>query len=355
MTVLVYNELDQNKKLSKSTQHYVKILEYNSIPFSLVDYNDELIDRLGQASAFIFRLNFYDDNKRLGSALIDLIARYSSIPCYPTSEQIFSYDDKLKQKMLSDLHGIPLVKTDIFFDKKKALQFLSTASFPMVFKLKGGAGSMNVMLLKSRKKAERYVKLMFGEGIEPERSFLPGTLRREYFDPKREFHRLLGDFVRLLKGLDANPVYVREKNYFYAQKFLPDNDHDIRITIIGDKAFGFCRYNREGDFRASGSGKIDYNISDIPMECVLMSFDLAKKLGLVCVAVDFLRDGDDYRIVEFSYTFDSFAVAQCPGFWSESLEFQRKQHIPEYLHLLWLLRSTPYSDLRQPSIEGFYA
>ena len=50
-------------------------------------------------------------------------------------------------------------------------------------------------------------------------------------------------------------VLYDTKDYVYFQKFLPNNKYDIRIVVIGDRAFGFIRYNRENDFRASGSGK----------------------------------------------------------------------------------------------------
>lgn len=31
---------------------------------------------------------------------------------------------------------------------------------------------------------------------------------------------------------------------------------DTRVTVIGHCAFGYRRYNRPGDFRASGSGRL---------------------------------------------------------------------------------------------------
>lgn len=58
--------------------------------------------------------------------------------------------------------------------------------------------------------------------------------------------------------------YILQKDYVYFQKFLPNNTYDIRITVIGERCFGFIRYNRENDFRASGSGKIEYDTSKIP-------------------------------------------------------------------------------------------
>lgn len=354
MTVIVYKELDQNKRLNRSTQHYIKILDFNNIPYVLTEYNDNLLEKIRSATAFVFRFNFYDDNKRLGFTLIDLIEKYLDVPCYPTANLAYSFDDKIRQMFLLELFNLPTIETKVFFDKDDAHEFLESASFPMIFKLKGGAGSMNVMLLKSKRDAKKYVETMFSKGIEPERSFLPGTLRREYFDYRREAHRFLGDIYRRFKGLDQSPVYNVEKNYFYVQKFLKDNAFDVRVTVINGKAFGYRRFNRDGDFRASGSGKIDYNNEEIPIECIEISHKLARKLDLVCVAIDFLHDDGEYKIIEFSYTFISDYVATCPGYWTEDLVYHEGSYIPEYLQLSWLLQNTEFSNLEQPVISEFY-
>lgn len=51
------------------------------------------------------------------------------------------------------------------------------------------------------------------------------------------------------------------KKYVYFQDFIPGNDFDTRVTIIGDRAFGFTRNVRPGDFRASGSGNVGYDFN----------------------------------------------------------------------------------------------
>ena len=56
----------------------------------------------------------------------------------------------------------------------------------------------------------------------------------------------------------------REKCYFYVQDFIPNNNFDIRVIVVCDKAFAIKRYVRKNDFRASGSGYIDYSRHSIP-------------------------------------------------------------------------------------------
>ena len=74
------------------------------------------------------------------------------------------------------------------------------------------------------------------------------------------------------------------------------------LTIIGNRAFAFRRFNRTNDFRSSGSGKIDCDLAYIDLETVRLAFQVAQKLGtslwrsMRCVA------GEERLIVEMSYT-----------------------------------------------------
>ena len=54
-----------------------------------------------------------------------------------------------------ELCDLPAIETNVFFNKADANKFIESASYPMIFKLKGGAGSMNVMLLQSKRDAKK--------------------------------------------------------------------------------------------------------------------------------------------------------------------------------------------------------
>ena len=71
-------------------------------------------------------------------------------------------------------------------------------------------------------------------------------------------------------------------------KYLPNNTYDTRITIIGERAFGFIRENRYNDFRASGSGKISYDKTAIDLKCVEIAFEISQKLKFQTMAYDFI-------------------------------------------------------------------
>ena len=122
--------------------------------------------------------------------------------------------------------------------KEKSLNFLKTAKYPMVFKLYGGAGSTNVVMVKSVSQAKKLVKVMFGKGIMPNR--VPGDIVK-----KRDFKFIkwlkitIGDkILPQFKGIDPSRYWVKHKNYVLFQKFLPNND--LRYKSYSDWRESFC-------------------------------------------------------------------------------------------------------------------
>jgi hypothetical protein len=142
--------------------------------------------------------------------------------------------------------------------------------------------------------------------------------------------RKSGDLFGVLRRMPAvlakirqmNREVERERGYVYFQDFIAGNDFDTRITIIGNRAFGFTRNVRPGDFRASGSGDINYDVSQINMQCVRTAFEIAGKIGSQSLAFDFVSDEQRRPLIlEVSYCYDSRAVYACQGHWDEQLKW----------------------------------
>ena len=76
-----------------------------------------------------------------------------------------------------------------------------------------------------------------------------------------------------------NPYWDVHYRYALFQQWLPGNEFDTRITVIGNRAFGFRRFNRQGDFRASGSGNLDWDPVQVDPAFVQLAFRIAKRLG----------------------------------------------------------------------------
>jgi len=260
--------------------------------------------QIGGCDAAMWHWYHVPDDKRVAPRILSAIDHAFHLPIFPNLKTCWHYDEKLSQHYLLDALRVPRVKTWVFWDYAQAIAFLEGAQYPLIFKLSVGAGSANVLRFKSAHQARQKIDQIFGEGI------LPYT----FDEPPAQPHW----------------YYPKQHNYAYFQEFLANNSHDIRITVIGDRAFGFLRQNREGDFRASGSGRVEYDPEKIPQEALEIAFEVSRKCDFQCMAYDFLRDTEGkVRLNEFSYGFVNRAVYECPGFWNPRLEFHPGQYWPE--------------------------
>jgi glutathione synthase/RimK-type ligase-like ATP-grasp enzyme len=307
-------------------------------------------DKVAQLDLFVFRWQQADSHHQMAHALIPIIEGEMGIKCFPNMKTCWHYDDKIRQYYLLRAHGLPIVDTRVFWDRKPALEWLRSAPFPVVFKLKGGAGSSNVVLLKDAPQARRLINAMFSAGIRPERIPHPQATRWKDFTPYKEMHRWGGNVLRKLRGEDMSPFWQRHKNYVLFQMFLPGNDHDTRVTVIGDRAFAFRRFNRDNDFRSSGSGRISYETGAIDLKFVEKAFEVSGSLSFQSMAYDFLyaQDGGRY-FCEMSYDYLDTAVFNCPGYWDSRLNWHEGHYWPQYCHLADALRP---AELSQPEMAG---
>ena len=248
---------------------------------------------------------------------------HAGLKVFPDFRTAWHFDDKVAQKYLFEALDIPAVPAHVFVDQDQALEWINTAEFPKVFKLRRGAGSAGVRLVHGRDQARKLINRAFGRGFSiydpwenlKERAYkvrigkmplfeIPKALARFVFPPR--FSRILG----------------RERGYVYFQDYLPANNCDIRVIIIGDRAFGICRHVRPGDFRASGSGLITYQRGDIDERCVQMSFQAADRLGGDCIALDFVFDHSGQPwIIEVSYGFSPDGYHACTGYWDRDMNW----------------------------------
>jgi glutathione synthase/RimK-type ligase-like ATP-grasp enzyme len=254
----------------------------------------------------MWRFGYDEVDLGLAKRLLPAVEHGIGIPVFPAWETSWHFEDKITQGYLLEAAGIPAPETWTFWKEHDALEFCRSAEYPFVAKLSAGIRSNNVMLVHDRAQAERLVHQMFGAGVH---TFHP---------PKLSLRARIGR-TRAVRALRGRPVEHprRHAGYFYAQEFLPGNAFDTRVTVIGNRAFAFRRFNREGDFRASGSGKISWEPSEIDLPTVQLAFEVAKKLETQSVAIDGMMRGSTRLVGEISYTYAAWAIEKCPGHWTE--------------------------------------
>lgn len=313
---------------------WIRYCHEHNVDYKLVNcYGSDIINQLSDCSGLLWHWSQLDSKAILFARQLTYSLEQKNFKVYPDSKTCWHFDDKIGQKYLLESIGAPLAATTVFYDKAEAKQWLQQIEFPLVFKLRGGASSVNVRLVKTRRHANSLTNRAFGIGFNPMDRV--NMLR----DKIMRFRKVesLSNFLYIIKGLvrfvfprQNDRMLPREKGYVYFQQYISSNNHDIRIIVIGQRAFGIKRLVRQNDFRASGSGNIVYKQDEIPLECVRMAFRWAKELEMQSVGFDIVFENGDIKLLEISYGFLSEAYKDCSGFWDSNLVWHEDQFIPEW-------------------------
>jgi glutathione synthase/RimK-type ligase-like ATP-grasp enzyme len=297
--------------------------EAHMIDYKLVDcYGSDIIQQLSDCDALMWHFSQNSPKAILFAKQLIYSVEAVGKKVFPNFHTVWHFDDKVGQKYLLEAINAPLATTWVFYDKRNALAWVKQADFPKVFKLRGGAGSQNVSLVSSKNKAIKLVSKAFSRGFP---AFDPwGSIKDEWHRFRMGKANML-DLVEAMVRLILPPPYAlikgREKGYIYFQEYIPNNSSDIRIIVIGNKAFAIKRMVRENDFRASGSGMIFYEKEHFNDEIIRLSFHLAEKLKTQCAAFDFVYSSEKTFVLEVSYGFMKEGYDPCTGYWDKDLEW----------------------------------
>ena len=300
------------------------------MPHKIVNcYDDDIIEQVKDCSALLWHHSHSDPRDIAIARQILFALEHAGLTVFPDFRTAWHFDDKVGQKYLFEALDIPHLPTHVFVEKRPALGWALTTVYPKVFKLRHGASSSCVRLVHNKSQAQRLIRYAFSRGLPV---YSPWQNLKE-----RIYRWRLGesDAIELAKGVGRffhsphfSKVLGRQFGYVLFQDFAPDNDSDIRINVIGDKAFGVRRWVRPGDFRASGSQRYSYEPEAIDIEFVELSFELVKKLGCQCLAFDFVKAQDGSpAVVEVSYGFGW--KGNSPGYWDSNLQWHAGDYRPE--------------------------
>ena len=311
--------IEHREGKSSFTGTWIEYCDKHNIPYKIVHCNDnDIIDQLKESSGLMWHWSQQAPDKILYARQLTYAAEAMGLNVFPSSKACWHFDDKIGQKYLFEALEFPFVKTWVFYDKQTAINWACETTYPKVFKLRGGAGSVNVSLIKSFKQAKKIINKMFSRGLSQIswKSIFIDRFKKLFKSPSfTNFIDLGKSFVRLFIPSKFQKLAGREKGYVYFQEFIPNCDHDTRVVVIGDKAFAFKRLVRDNDFRASGSGYIEYDKCHINPQMIPIAFDIADKTQSECIGVDFLVNGEKLQIVESSYGFVLFLYRDCQGYW----------------------------------------
>ena len=332
ITVAIHSDRTGKESYSDKWSEFLESCGVQIRWVDLMKYN--ALEQVRGCDGVMWRWTHNPQHKQIAPRVLYTIEKYLSIPVFPNHDTTWHYDEKVAQYYLLQTLGAPMPQIWIFWDRESALEWARNTDYPKVFKLSAGASSSNVVKVTSQHQAVQLIYRMFGSGVFPytmnenRPTVVPCSLRRVRMMLSRIKQGLHFGLTSLYPSLPSF-WWRPEKGYVYFQEFVPGNDFDTRITVIGDRAFGYRRMNRPGDFRASGSGNFLVDPKPIDLRCVAIALDLSRRGKFQSMAYDFIfRDGEPV-ITEISYTFVDWMVYACPGYWDHDLNWVDGHMWPE--------------------------
>lgn len=319
-----------HKSKDSFSERWIAYCEERQIPWKQVDcYRYDIMDQLRDCDALMWHMNQGNPKDILFAKQLLYSVEAAGKKVFPNFYTSWHFDDKVGQKYLLEAIDAPLAKTWVFYDKQNALKWAEQTSFPKVFKLRGGGGSHNVRLVRDLKDARKLIKKAFGSGFLG--YYALGSFKerlRKYQLGKTDFKDLIKGAVRFIVPPPYARVAGRERGYIYFQEYIPGNTFDIRIIVIGDKAFAIKRMVRKDDFRASGSGMILYEKEHFNDETVTLAFKMAEQLKSQSAAFDFVYYGEKIFVIEVSFGFIKEVYDPCVGYWDNTLKWHEGKFSP---------------------------
>jgi glutathione synthase/RimK-type ligase-like ATP-grasp enzyme len=306
----------------------------HGVPYKAVNcYDSHVLLQIRECCGLMWNFRHFLRQDMLVAHKLLNAAEAQGLKVFPDFRTNWHYDDKLSQMYLFQALGVPTPKAWAFYDEPSALQFADSCALPLVAKLRHGAGGRHVRLLQTRRALRSYVKRMFGRGFFRRPAYLNDAQTR--FKAAIHSEGLKGIGRRIIRAprmirnnLREQQNWERERQYVFFQEFIPNNAWDYRLMIVGERCWGFRRFVRPNDFRASGSHNWDVDHTRIPLEIVRTAFEIADRLDMQSVAFDFVMDRDGRPlVVEASYSY-GYDPGDSEWFWDRELHWHAEPFAP---------------------------
>lgn len=263
---------------------FERFLKNNNIGYEFIDiHKSDFASVVKKYNLIVWHPNSDPVSQTEAKSKIEFIQYHLGIKCLPNADSLWFYEDKIRQSWLLSEKNLPLIPTFVSYSKQEAMQYVSSAKHPLVFKESTSSGSFGVYKSDSVYKSRRLVKKIFGA------------------------------------GKNSSCPTQKQKNYVYIQEMIPNRGYDLRIIVVGNSFFGYYRYPSGKDFRASGAGNV------VKKEIPVNAMELARNAKAVLpytpmLAVDLLEDSRDssYKIIETSIfigceTCEQMMIGDVPG------------------------------------------
>lgn len=249
-----------------SWRRYKRFCDNNDIPYEYYDIKrSDWLQEADKYDIIICHTPSTPAYQEMIESKIYTLEKILGKTCFPSFHELWQYEDKIRSHYLYKKLKLPAIPTYVTHSKEEALIFANNLAYPFIAKTSIGASSSGVKKIDSKKEAFHLINKIFS-----------------------------------YSGVKSQFPYKNQKDYLYIQEFIDDATFDLRIMLVGNMAFGYYRYPKKGDYRASGSGITIKK--DIPHEALKLAADIRDKLQSRQMGVDLLysEKKKQYMIIETS-------------------------------------------------------
>ncbi len=284
------------KKTFEKAGYVVETIGLHQIRFPTV-YNDWYVIYPSSEDYGLFYKSFIED--------ILLRLQMDGAILLPRFEYFRAHHNKVMMELIRTRMSeeYRTLSAKVFYSIQDLKELLKNPiTYPVVVKSAAGAGSAGVALAYNEPQLLRVVEKM------GKVKFNGACLTK-----KDQIRHYLGRIKRKIlknKYILEQPI-PREK--MILQSFVPGLENDYKVLIFGEKFYLLRRKVRKNDFRASGSGKLEF-----PQELGTREIDVLnyaegayRQLNSPLLSIDIAHDGSKCHMVEF----------QCLNFGPYTLQF----------------------------------
>ncbi|MHA5067736.1 ATP-grasp domain-containing protein [Cetobacterium somerae] len=208
---------------------------------------------------------------------------------FPKYELLKCQENKGFQELYKLKQGIKSLKYYYLCNLKDLNKVENKLTYPIIMKKINGAGSSQVFKINSKNELIDKIK--------------KNIKTQEYI--KKYLKKKISEIIIKLKldrkNLKKYQNYVLEEinmEPFVLQEFVPDLESDWKILVFGKKYYALNRRVREGDFRASGSGKLFF--IEPPESVLNYAEKIYKKLDTPIASLDIcINKNNECNLIEF--------------------------------------------------------
>ena len=253
----------------------VEFKKFHEIDFEDISIKNQYFLYTSSEDLDVFYKSYIED-------VIYGIQIYGGIPI-PHFKYLKAHHNKVFMEILrsqSLLDEMKTIKSNHFGTYEDFVIYNNKTTNPIIVKPSEGSMSKGISLNNTIESAKSSIKKISKSS----------NLLKDFKDFFRRFKH---------KGYVLNS---RHRKKYITQNYIEDLKGDWKILIYANKYYVLNRENREGDFRASGGGKLSYS-KDVSDDLLNFSEKIFSNLNIPNVSIDIGLSNGKYYLIEFQALF----------------------------------------------------